>query len=191
MSDCTFLGLSPQEWEIINGFANWLAAIGTIAAVVVSLWLARRQDKPRGNIWADVSPVYFSKNSPNNRTYLIVKAVNVGDRPITVTHLSLSFGLFKKVYVAIPKACPEISALLPVELPYGKEVEWYIPLETEQFKWVDNVAKHIIESHPRVHVRAVRVHAYTASGHVLESKPDVSVASAFEQACERIRSTVG
>ena len=40
MNDPVFLGLSKAHWELFNSFSTWLSAIGTIAAVVVSLWLA-------------------------------------------------------------------------------------------------------------------------------------------------------
>ncbi len=32
-----FLGLSEETWKFINSFADWFAAIGTLAAVVTSL----------------------------------------------------------------------------------------------------------------------------------------------------------
>jgi hypothetical protein len=100
MDNFAFLGLSLHEWEVVNGFANWLVAIGTIAAVVVALRLARKQDKPRVALRAEVSWGWFAKGSEKNREYLSVSAVNVGDRPMTVSHLSLRFGSLRKVWAA-------------------------------------------------------------------------------------------
>jgi len=50
MSDPIFLGLSKDEWVLINSFGNWLSAIGTVAAVWVSLHLANRISTPKANV---------------------------------------------------------------------------------------------------------------------------------------------
>lgn len=39
--------MDVEFWKFINTFAPWLSALGTIAAVVVSLYLARRDKSIR------------------------------------------------------------------------------------------------------------------------------------------------
>lgn len=187
MNSSAFLGLLPQEWEIVNGFANWLSAIGTIAAVVVALWLARRQDQPRVAIQAEVSLVWFEKGSEKNREYLSVYAVNVGDRPVTISHLSLRFGLFRKLWVAVPLPDQELSNSFPTEITYGKEAKWFIPLERDGFKWCESAASFLADSYRRVPIRFASVYATSTTGRVFRAKSGSSVAAAFNKTLKKIR----
>lgn len=188
MTTGTFLGFTPQEWEIVNGFANWLAAIGTIAAVVVALWLARRQDQPRVTLQAEVSSVWFDKKSEKNREYLSVRAVCVGDRPVTILHLSLRFGLFRKLWVAVPMPDQELSSPFPTEITYGKEAKWFIPLETNDFKWRKNVANFLADAHQSTRIRFASVYAATTTGRMIKAHSGSSVAAAFNKALKNVRS---
>ena len=188
MNNCTFLGLTPQEWEIVNGFANWLAAIGTIAAVVVALYLARRQDQPRVTLYAEVLSVWFAKGSEKNREYLSIRAVNVGDRPVTISHLSLRFGLFRKLWVGVPTPDQEVSSPFPTEITYGKEAAWLIPLEKSDFKWRESVANFLADSHRGIRIRFASVYATTTTGRMLKAHSGSSVAAAFYKVLKNVGS---
>ena len=185
MDNYTFLCLTPQEWEIVNGFANWFAAIGTIAAVVVALWLARRQDQPRVSLRAEVSSVWFEEGSEKNREYLSVYAVNVGDRPVTISHLSLRFGLFRKLWVGVPLPDQEVSSQFPTEITYGKEAKWFIPLKINNFKWCENVASFLADSYQSTPIRFASVYATTTTGKMFKAHSGSSVAAAFNKALKR------
>ena len=50
MPEPTFLGVAKSTWDIVNGFANWLAAIGSIAAAVVALYIANRSARPTARL---------------------------------------------------------------------------------------------------------------------------------------------
>ncbi len=39
--------MAKETWQFVNTFAPWLSALGTIAAVITALYLARRADKIR------------------------------------------------------------------------------------------------------------------------------------------------
>jgi hypothetical protein len=54
---------SPPKWEAIEAVGTWVAAIGTLLAVVVALWLAQRdvrarRTERRGEIIAMITEVY-------------------------------------------------------------------------------------------------------------------------------------
>ena len=52
------VGLFDREtWLFINGFAPWLAALGTLLAVIVSLHLARRASRLDIRVFADFDPL--------------------------------------------------------------------------------------------------------------------------------------
>ena len=46
--------MGKDTWEFINSFAPWLAAFGTVAAVIVSLYLARTDKRIRLAIYEGV-----------------------------------------------------------------------------------------------------------------------------------------
>lgn len=170
-----------QEWEVINSFSNWFSAIGTIAAVVVALCLARRQDKPRASLRAEISSVWFEKGSNKNREYLVIRAVNIGDRPVTISHLSIRFGFFRRVWVGVPLPDRETSSTFPTELSYGKEAIWYIPLERDDFKWQENISKFLGESFKNGRIRCASVFATTTTGLLIKANSGSSVATAFNK----------
>ncbi len=169
-------------------FASWLAAIGTISAVIVALWLAHRQEHPRVTLHAEVSPVWFEKGSEKNREYLLVRAVNVGSRPVTISHLSLRFGLFRKLWVSVPIPDKEVSSPFPIELTYGKEEKWLIPLEKDNFKWCEDVAKFIADSSRSTRIRFASVYATTTTGKILKASSGGSVAAAFNKVLKNVGS---
>lgn len=170
-----------QEWEVINSFANWFAAAGTIAAVFVALWLARRQDRPRISIQAEISSVWFEKGSEKNREYLVIRAVNIGDRLVTISHLSIRFGCFRKVWVAVPLPDQETSSSFPTELSYGKEANWYVPLQKDDFKWQENISRFLTESFKNSRIRCALVFATTTTGILIKANSGSSIAAAFNK----------
>jgi len=189
MTNCTFFSIfTLQEWEVVNGFANWLAAIGTISAVIVALWLARRQEHPRVTLHAEVSSVWFEKGSEKNREYLEVRAVNVGDRPVTISHLSLRFGLFRKLWVGVPIPDKEVSSPFPIEITYGKEATWLIPLEKDNFKWREDVAKFLADASRSTRIRFASVYATTTTGKIFKAHSGGSVAAAFNKVLKNVGS---
>ena len=74
-----------EEWKYINTFAPWLSAIGTISAVMVSLFLARK-DKPKLKTNTSIK-VLISEMFDNNPRYLIIEVANIGIRPTKIIAL--------------------------------------------------------------------------------------------------------
>src|SRR5687767_10569101 len=85
-----FLGLTGSQWAFINTFAPWLSALGTLCAVTVSLWLARRASTPRAR--AAVGIVYIFNTPMGTQELLSFSLVNRGDRPITVSSIGWEYG---------------------------------------------------------------------------------------------------
>jgi hypothetical protein len=76
-------------WEVLG---TWVSGVGTAAAVVPSLWLARRQFEPRMRVsaskWLLISGVptgTASINPADFPTVIIVEGTNIGVVPIRVT----------------------------------------------------------------------------------------------------------
>jgi ABC-type Fe3+ transport system permease subunit len=48
-----------ETWRFINTFADWLAALGTVGAVVVALYLARKGNRIELEVRAGLRKVAF------------------------------------------------------------------------------------------------------------------------------------
>src|SRR5687768_8447092 len=113
MAEPSFLGISKAHWDLINGFANWFAAVGSIAAAWVALYIANRGSKPS----AQVSVGHRIIVGPGSREpypeYATFRVVNTGDRPIRITQLGWRTGLFRKRY-AVQMHDQTISSKMPI-----------------------------------------------------------------------------
>jgi len=108
------------SWELINSLATWLSAIGTLAAVVTSLYLARRDAKIDLMINAGIRMLVLGgKVQASDFVYLNI--TNLGRRGATITQLYWKTGIiWKKTYVWIAQQ-NDLSARIPVKLSDGDE----------------------------------------------------------------------
>ncbi|MCL1127796.1 hypothetical protein [Shewanella surugensis] len=83
---------SLQLWSVIG---TWLASIGTVSAVVTSLWLANRQGKIHLGIVAGHRQL-VTKASKTVPDLCMIKIVNKGTRPAKITGIGWECGRFKK-----------------------------------------------------------------------------------------------
>ncbi len=171
MADPTFLGLDKAQWELYNSFSNWVSAFATVAAVTVSLYLARKAGKPR----AKTSVGHRIVVAPGaNGTYpeiIVFRLVNVGDRPIRVTQIGWRTGLWRKRY-AVQLYDQLQSSPLPVELNHGQEAQWTVPLKSREEPWVDYFAKGMLSPNRWLSVKTLRAQFHTSVGEVFEARPD-------------------
>ncbi len=117
--------LDQETWRFINTFAPWLSAIGTIAAVVVSLYLARRSVRTDVRVFAAImnliSPGQKLADSPE---FFQIRAVNHGFREVVIQGIMWQLrGLKSQAYVVIPPVDP-YSTKLPVRLQCGEQAQF-------------------------------------------------------------------
>jgi len=171
MVEPTFLGITKSEWELVNSFANWIAAIGTVAAVWVSLLLANRIARPK----ADVSVGHRLVLQPGSKgpapEFIVFRVVNTGERPIRITQIGWRVGLFKKRY-AVQMHDAAQSNKLPVDLEHGQEAQWFVPLDARQEPWLVYFARGMLTPNPRISLLTLRGQVFTSLGTVFEVWPE-------------------
>lgn len=166
---------NKDTWEFINSFAPWLSAIGTILAVIVSLYLARR-DKL---IKLKVSAGHRLFISPGMRgqypEFLYISVVNKGFQEAQLTNIGWKIGLFKKQH-AIQSIIQNdgISSSMPIRLKNGEEAKYFIPLN-EETNWINNFVEQFLKSNHRRRINHIRIQAFTSIDKVFESKIDKSL----------------
>jgi hypothetical protein len=96
--------MDQDTWRFINTFAPWFSAVGTLTAVAISLYLARRSDLQKlemrvglrnvgvipGHLLKDKPYTFFLRpnvisNQPPD--LLVVSVTNVGRRTARLTHI--------------------------------------------------------------------------------------------------------
>ena len=126
------MSVSPCDtWECINSFANWLAAIGTILAVAVALWLSARDRTI--NLRAGFDIGITSANDPTilDQQVFILSFTNYGPRTVHVENFSLTLPFCKGVIFLFPQMDSKVSHLctkLPAELLDGKSGNIFSPV---------------------------------------------------------------
>ena len=148
-----------ETWLFINSFAPWLAALGTVAAVIVSLYLSRRASR------LDIRVFTRIILSTANEQIFQLHAVNHNREAIvsTVAWWSLGFGRQKQTWIFSPPD-ETFSAMLPCELGFGKGASFFFPTEMFIKERGMSVLEHVRDSKfPRLTVRLLRVGVVTST----------------------------
>ena len=116
-----------SSWEIANTLAQAVAAFGTLAAVIVSLWLARRQGAPRVKVRNGVM-IQLGGAQPMRSEYFQVAATNTGHRDVVVNGIGWRVGRFRKrTFFVIPPNPP--FPTVPKKLQPAEEVLFLFSLD--------------------------------------------------------------
>lgn len=126
----TVLGMSKEQWEIANAIATCVGVVATFAAVIVSLWLARRTDRLELSGIAGVR-VIMTPGLPGKDELLMLQVTNRGRRVAKITHIGWEIGRFRRKrrhFVQRVDGNDGLSSSMPVVLDDGEEARWYHPL---------------------------------------------------------------
>lgn len=170
----TLFGIGKAEWELYNSFANWLAALGTIAAVILSLHFARKSGKPQASVSVGHRIIVERGQKTDHYPEVIVfRIANTGDRTIRVTQLAWETGIFNfNNRFAIQTFDPAQSSPLPIELSHGQEASWLVPMDMRERHWIDYFVKGFLSTHPRTSIYSLRAVFHTSTGASFSVRPE-------------------
>jgi hypothetical protein len=189
MPEPTLFGIGKAEWELYNSFANWIAAIGTVAAVWVSLHLANRVSRFKAKFSVGHRLV-IQPGVPDTPEYVVFRIVNTGERSLRITQIGWKVGLFRKRYAM--QLYDEIqSSRLPVDLAYGQEAQWLVPLAAREEPWLQYFAKGMLLPHLTTSLLTLRAHAMTSVGHIFEARPEQDLIDQLREAGRALQKKEG
>ncbi len=123
---------TKTDWTFINTFAGWLSAVGTLLAVIVSLYLSRRDSRIRLHVNVGIRKLFIGtgehvvKKAPD---FIVIAVTNVGRRTANVTGLYWKNWLMpRRYFYQMPGEAP-LSAQIPAQLGDGDEADFTLPLE--------------------------------------------------------------
>lgn len=170
---------------MLNGFANWLAATGTIAAVIVSLKLARRASEQKARVSVGHRIMLTPGQNGPIPEFVIFCITNLGERPMRITHIGwkLRASLFKRKQ-AVQMYDAAISSPLPVELAHGQEASWLVPFNDREQPWDNYFAKGMMMPHYRIAARTLRASFHTSLGSEFLAAPEASLLEKLLTSCK-------
>jgi|LGVF01.1.fsa_nt_gb hypothetical protein len=156
---------------LLNTIGIWLAGIGILSAVIVSLYLARRDSIVKLKVFAG-HRILVTQDQKGCPDFLSIGITNVGFRKITVTGIGWKIGVFNKKY-AIQTLYPSaISDNLPKTLNDGDEARLLIPFNNphDYPNWIDDFPKDFLGKYPKLSSRTLKLQVFTTIGKTFEVK---------------------
>jgi hypothetical protein len=116
-------------WRFVNSFAPWLSAIGTLSAVIVAIYLARRDKFVRLKCVAGIR-MLMGPDFPNHPELISISITNIGMRKAKIDGLSMKIGVIKPIFLElIPPRDDRSSSPLPVVLGDGDRASYHFALD--------------------------------------------------------------
>ena len=81
----------------LGEITDWISAIGTLGAVIIALYLARREHKPRAKVSAAFSYYVYDTGIDNKPFAVSVSITNVGLVPIYLQECTMNIGKNKRM----------------------------------------------------------------------------------------------
>ncbi|MEX1011061.1 MAG: hypothetical protein WDZ29_03285 [Balneolaceae bacterium] len=173
--------MEPETVNIIIAISSAFTALGTISAVIVALWLARR-DK---NINLEVSVaitrhiLMAAQPIPDENEYLSVTVTNIGIRDATVTSSGWEYGILKKQsFIQLYDFENPYIARLPKKLMDGDRAELFISLN--DFRRNTDFLNSIYDGpFNRLWFLFLRHKIYTSTGDIFSTRLESTVRKRF------------
>jgi hypothetical protein len=174
LMELTLFGIGKAEWELYNSFSNWVSAFATLAAVLVSLHLARRSGRPRAKVSVSLRLIITPGSSGKIPHVISFSIVNTGDRVIRVTSIGWQVGFWKKRY-AYQSHDPGQSSEMPIELSHGQEASWSFPTDFGDDPWPDYFRRKVMSPNFWLSRKTLRAYFQTSVGETFVTRPNASV----------------
>lgn len=167
----TYLGqlTTADKINLFNAFGAWGAAIGTILAVIVALYLARSDRIVRVELSVGHRLVGSGLDVTRYQDHCVIKAVNMGLRKVTITGIGWKVGFFKKRTYEQILSIPPFPSTMPITLTDGDEATWHIPFNSmdEYPNWIDTFPKKVLGKYPCWTSKSIRIFVYTSVGKMI------------------------
>ena len=171
------------DWNLINSVSGLLTAIGTLGAVIVSLWLALRDTRVRLRVDAGIAKILLERQIyervSQEPDFVIITVTNIGRRVVTVTGLIWKSRLIRsRVVFQMPGEAP-LSAQIPARLQDGDQVSFSVPLEVLASAKQSALFKGLIPRPRWLTVRFLRMLVRTSTGEFVSAPLDKELRNWF------------
>lgn len=167
--------MSPETHSVLSLIGTWLAGVGTIFVAVVALVLAWRDRRVR--LLVSINSKHIIPPPVGRRAddlYVGIQVTNVGLRPVQITGIGWSFGIWPlKTHLHQIPGPRNISAQVPLSLNESESGSFMIPFSQAGGEdWLGSMAdvlRHAWFSH--INVATLRLLVWTSYGRAIRKRP--------------------
>lgn len=124
--------------DILDVIGTWVSSIGTVGAVITSLWIANNSNKAKLKVSASASYIIDTK-SKDKPLVCLINIVNVGKKPVTITCLGWEIGRGKKKKSFLQNTNGSILEEIPKTLMESQDLSIGINFNGSG-NWLQNMA---------------------------------------------------
>ncbi len=161
--------MTLQELDVLG---TWVAGLGTLLAVIVSLYLARTMGRIKLNVVIGERQI-ITPGLTEIPDVVTVFVTNCSQRPAKVTHISWKIGFWKKKHFIQMFNVPGYETL-PKMLNEGEEGHFVVPykIHGNDEDWDESMAQHLLEgsSLPQLYISTLRCVVSTSVGQQFKVK---------------------
>jgi hypothetical protein len=169
-----------------GSIADWVSGIGSLAAVITALHLARASNKIRLRVHIGHRLLLVPGQAGKRPEFVQIGVTSVGSRVARVTSVGYRVGVRKKQLAIQTTEQTPISDPMPKDLTDGQEAQWMIPLD-RQDNWIDRFCKDFLLPNWRIRLWSTRLQVYTSVGQVFEARFEPSIKRRLAEACVRLK----
>ena len=164
--------------DLIGALGTWVAGIGSLLAVVVALWLARRDSRVR--LKCRATQIMFVGGKPPSGWVLEVRVTNAGARRVVIDRIEWRSGHGRKAKRSFQLFSHSSSDRFPKALEHGETAIFRD--STEGGRLFDRLARALVDPGKGRPAKSVRVVIGTSVGHVETVRPEQVLLNSLEQA---------
>jgi len=169
--EITYFGLTSTDLTFWSMIGTWLASIGTIAAVMTSLYLARKNDKVNLIVTSKLIFLFeYLREYTDDDHYVCIEITNNGNKPVTIQNIA--WKMSKNKFVIVPMNPNPITDTLPKMINYGETVRWAIKVNAIKTLWIPDFIKDGIK---RKQVKKWKITVSLTTGEIIMVKPNARI----------------
>jgi hypothetical protein len=170
--------------NILDVIGTWIAAIGTVGAVITSLWLASNSNKVKLKISANTSFLVIPGVSGHKEVCLI-NIANIGTRPIKINSIGWYIGKGKKKIQLIQNTNGSTTGIIPKTLMEHEDISIDIAfINNNNVNWIEGMAK-LASKHD---INTLQIVATTNIGITFKEKADESLINSIKEKQKELES---
>jgi hypothetical protein len=174
--------VDKEIWKFINTFAPWFSALGTFAAVVVSLYLARISRRVRLKVSAGLEFRSINREHLEVGRYICIRIINVGYREAIITNIRWQAGFLGKY--AMNQQIDSVETFhnpaLPIRLKEQEYSEIYLELSDDNFATAWPIRDYL-SFRTKIRLYSVRLQVTISTGKIFSSRIDRGLRSEFNR----------
>jgi hypothetical protein len=171
--------VSPETHQVLILIGTWLAGVGTTLAAVVALYLAWRDRRVHLLVSANAKVILPPPiGRDRNERYVGIQVTNIGFRPVQVTGIGWSFGIWPfRVFLHQIPGDRAISAQVPLSLADSESGSFIIPFSSVDGEdWLESVSEALHRPRlSRINLLTLRVLVWTSHGKEIRQRPGQSL----------------